>query len=160
MSPTTTPTAPTPTAPSAPTPTAWPEPTVRTEPRQLAPGGNGHVVVTLTVPDSCHVQSHTPAEPFLIPTTLEVAVDGAEVGPAVYPTGTVDRFDWTPVELEVYRGTVAIAVPVTVAPGRDQPLRITGTLRYQGCTETTCLPPVTRPIDAPVPVAAPRSVVT
>ena len=35
-------------------------------------GGEGRLVVTVRVPEGCHVQSHTPAEPFLIPTTLEL----------------------------------------------------------------------------------------
>ena len=67
---------------------AWPEPSVRVEPSRLAPGIQGRIVVTLEVPRGCHVQSHTPKEPFLIPTTILLDdVDGLDVGPAIYPDG-------------------------------------------------------------------------
>lgn len=132
----------------------WPAPSIRVEPRRLAPGGTGQIVVTLAIPDGCHVQSHTPKEPFLIPTAVElIGSDGLDVGAASYPAGHTERFEWTPVELDIYRGTVEIVVPVT-ASATSGTATVTGRLRFQGCTESACLPPTEHPIHARVEVTA------
>jgi DsbC/DsbD-like thiol-disulfide interchange protein len=113
------------------------------EPRRLAPGQRGRIVVTIDVPDGCHIQSHQPAEPFLIPTTLDLdGSAGLALGPATYPVGDMERFDWTPVVLNVYRGAVEIVVPVRVEAGTNPGRRtVSGRVRYQGCTVNACLPP-------------------
>lgn len=121
----------------------WPVPVANVEPPELPAGGRGRIVVAIEVPDGCHIQSHTPAEPFLIPTTLDLeGSDGLTFGPASYPVGDTERFDWTPVELNVYRGRVEIEVPVLVEAGASPGRRtVSGRVRYQGCTENACLPP-------------------
>lgn len=125
-------------------------PSVRVEPCRLAPGERGRIVVTLDIPSGCHVQSHTPKEPFLIPTTLRLDEPGdVTLGPAVYPPAHTQWFDWTSVELDVYRGTVDIVTPIEVANEATAGITtIAGHVRYQGCTETACLPPVDEPIEA------------
>jgi len=122
---------------------AWPTPSARVEPRRLVSGERGRIVVTIEVPEGCHIQSHQPAEPFLIPTTLDlVASAGLALGPATYPVGDTERFDWTPVVLNVYRGAVEIDVPVQVEAGANPGRRtVFGRVRYQGCTANACLPP-------------------
>ena len=87
--------------------------------------------------------SHLPSEPFLIPTTLGlVGSDGLTLGPASYPVGEAQRFDWTPVVLDVYRGRIEIDVPVRVETGAIPGRRtVSGRVRYQGCTANACLPP-------------------
>ncbi|HZD18702.1 MAG TPA: OsmC family protein [Actinomycetota bacterium] len=121
----------------------WTAPSAREEPRRLAPGEAGRIVVAIDVPEGCHIQSHTPAEPFLIPTTLALDPSaGLSFGPASYPAGETERFDWTPVVLDVYRGRIEIVVPVTVEAGAILGRRtVPGRVRYQGCTATACLPP-------------------
>lgn len=100
-------------------------------------------MVTIDVPDGCHIQSHQPAEPFLIPTTIDLdGSAGLAFGRATYPVGETETFDWTPVVLNVYRGAVEIDVPVRVEIGANPGRRtVSGRVRYQGCTETACLPP-------------------
>ena len=137
----------------------WPGPAAHVEPRQLAPGEQGRLVVTLEIPKGCHVQSHAPREPFLIPTTFRLDEDssGAILGPAVYPPAQTERFDWSPVVLDVYRDTLEIVVPVEIAP--NSPVgttTISGHVRYQGCTETACLPPVEHAVEAQLEVTAAR----
>ena len=118
---------------------AWPAPTVRVE--------RDRVIVRIDVPDGCHIQSHTPREPFLIPTVIEFDdVDGVELGTPIYPEAEVERFEWTPIELDIYRGTVEVVVPFTAAPVVARGGFARGSVRYQGCTETLCLPPVSHPI--------------
>ena len=78
---------------------AIPPPSVRIDPAHLEPGAPAQLTVTLDIPDGCHIQSHAPREPFLIPTVLEIDAFGdVTVGPPAYPVAVVERFDWTPVE--------------------------------------------------------------
>ena len=127
-----------------------PGPSARLEPPNPRAGDRGRLVVTLDIPPGVHIQSHDPAEPFLIPTTLHLdPIPDVTLGPAEYPTPHVERFDWTPVELEVYRGTIEIVVPITIAPSREGgAIAITGHLRYQACTESLCLAPSQLPVEA------------
>jgi hypothetical protein len=136
---------------------AWAPPTVRLEPYQLAPGDRGRIVVIIDVPEGCHVQSAQPADPFLIPTSVELAApDGVTTGEPVYPPAVCERYEWTPVELSVYRGTVEVVVPIQVAiDAPSGPLPIVGRVRFQGCTEYTCLPPVERPVEIALCIVAP-----
>jgi hypothetical protein len=133
----------------------WPPPTIRLEPHLLAPGERGRVVVTIDLPEGCHVQSAHPADPFLIPTSVELeALPGVTVGEVVYPPAEYERYEWTPVELSVYRGTVEVVVPIEVATDAPAgPLPIVGRVRFQGCSEYACLPPVERPVEVTLSVA-------
>ena len=133
----------------------WSPPRVRVEPPRLARGENGRVVVAIDVPDGCHVQSHEPVEPFLIATALELddPPAGLKLAEPHYPAAEPERFDWSSIVLTVYRGTIEIVVPLEVAatacPG---PTTISGRVRYQGCTETACLPPTDWPVDVQVEI--------
>jgi DsbC/DsbD-like thiol-disulfide interchange protein len=118
----------------------------RIEPVALEPSGVGTLVADVSIPDGCHIQSHEPGEPFLIPTELRLEPsEGLRIGEIAYPEGTARSFDWTPVVLRIYGGTIRITVPVRVdddaTPGQR---RISGTIRYQTCTESLCYPPTER----------------
>jgi len=136
---------------------AWPPPAIRLEPHQLASGDRGRIVVTIDVPDGCHVQSAQPAEPFLIPTSVELdAPPGVTIGEPVYPPAECEHYEWTPIELSIYRGIVEVVVPVEVATGVPPgALTMAGRVRYQGCTEYTCLPPVERPVELALSIVSP-----
>ena len=123
--------------------TVLPAPATRLEPPQLRAGDRGRLIVTLDIPPGVHIQSHDPSEPFLIPTTLHLdpTLD-ITVGPVEYPTPHTQRFDWTPIQLDVHQGLIDILVPITIAPTLDGGvIMITGHLRYQACTDSLCLPP-------------------
>jgi DsbC/DsbD-like thiol-disulfide interchange protein len=129
-----------------------PAPAMRLEPRALSAGARGQLIITLDIPAGVHLQSHAPTEPFLIPTTLHLdATPDVTFGPVDYPTPHTERFDWTPVRLDVYRGTIEIVVPIAVAPTWSGATTIAGQLHYQACTEHSCLPPAHRPIEVSLP---------
>ena len=122
----------------------------RVEPEELAPGEAGRLVVEVTIPEGCHIESYEPSEPFLIPAALALEdVDGVAMGRVAYPPDEVETFDWSPTVLKVYRGTVELTAPFEVAagatPGRR---RVTGRMGYQGCTETLCYPPAEQEVTA------------
>lgn len=138
----------------------WSAPSARVEPPRLAPGERGRIVVTIDVPGGCHVQSHTPREPFLIPTALELDDTSAVTfGSTVYPDGETKRLDWTPVVMEVYRDSVEIVVPVDVEPtAMPGTMTVSGRVRYQGCTDIACLPPAEHPLEVDLEVVGRPSV--
>jgi len=138
---------------------AWAPPSARLDPPRLAPGEHGLIVVTIDVPDGCHIQSAQPAEPFLIPTSVEFeSLDDLSIGGAIYPQAECVHHEWTPVALSIYRGRVEVSVPVEVATSaRPGLLTLTGRVRYQGCTEYTCLPPVERPVEVHVEIVSPSA---
>jgi len=137
---------------------SWLRTTARTEPATLPPGQKGRLVVEVTVPDGCHIEAREPGEPFLIPTALEFeSVDGVTIGPVEYPPGDVERFDWSPVVLRVYRGTFELRAPIEVSVGAARGRRrVVGRVRYQGCTQTLCYPPAVQEVTASLGVVASR----
>jgi len=120
-------------------------PTVGTRWRVLAEpvGGKGEAVLGLevTLDPGWHVNAHQPARAYLIPTELQIdAGEGAEVVDIRYPepvSRTIASIGGAP--LLVYEGTFAIE---TRWRG-PLPSRLNARLRYQACSDETCLPPKT-----------------
>jgi thiol:disulfide interchange protein DsbD len=101
-------------------------------------------VVEIAIAPGWHVNSHTPHEEFLIPTTVEVLPPaGVTAGEVLYPKA-VDRvlaFSGGKA-MALYEGTVKLTAPLSGTAAKDAgPLR--AKLRYQACNDTTCLPPKT-----------------
>lgn len=129
------------------------------EPLYLEPGQRGKLVVDVTIPDDCHIEAHEPIEPFLVPTKLDLdPVEGVAFGPVSNPEAEEKRFEWSPVVLRVYRGTIRLEVPFEVAAGAAAGLRqIRGRLSYQGCTRLACLMPSTQTVEAALEVGVAES---
>ena len=113
------------------------------EPAVLKPGVEGQLIVAVTIPAGGHIESDQPAEKFLIPTKLVLdPIEHIGYGPIRYPKAIEKRFSWTETVLKVFSSTIQIKVPLIVS--RDAPAKtvtIFGTLNYQGCTASSCLPP-------------------
>jgi len=133
----------------------WLSLSARVEPASLRPGERGRLVVEVTVPEGCHLESHDPSEPWLIPTVLGVeAPEGITAGEVDYPEGEERTFDWSPAVLRVYRGTLELSAPVEVARGASPgSVAVLGRLSYQGCTESLCLMPSEQAVEARLEIA-------
>ncbi len=89
-----------------------------------------------------HINSHTPREDYLIPTTFSIPEDsGVRLDGATYPTGT----DFTlPVDpnnkLRVYTGEFAIQATIVATRGDHL---VEAKLRFQACDKNACMPPRT-----------------
>jgi hypothetical protein len=103
------------------------------------------VALTLDLPPGVHIEPNQPAEPYLIPTVLDIE-DLAEVT-VVYPSPVIKDLGWRGVALTVLEGSVTFVVRGRVPAGVD---RIRGTLSYQPCVGGTCLPPRTVPWESPM----------
>jgi hypothetical protein len=95
-----------------------------------------------------HINSHTPKENFLIPTTFSIPEDsGVRLEAANYPPGDefVEPFDPTE-KVSVYTEEFTIEAHIVAGPGDHL---VQGKLHYQACTNNTCFPPktITVPID-------------
>jgi cytochrome c biogenesis DsbD-like protein len=95
-----------------------------------------------------HVNSHTPKEEFLIPTTLSVPDDsGVRLESASYPDGVDFTLPLDPsTKLSVYTGEFTINTRLVALRGNHL---VRASLHYQACDKNACMPPktITVPID-------------
>ncbi len=108
-------------------------------------GDRVEVQLLLEMPENTHIEPHEPPDPFLIPTVVEL--EDLEVDSIVYPEPTEKDIGLPGAPLLVYRGGVRITAQAR-ADARRQTLR--GTIRYQPCVGSACLPPRTQRWEAAV----------
>lgn len=121
--------------------------------RSAAPGEAGELIVSLSIAPGYHVMSDRPSDPSYIPTRVRFDdAAGVTWGDAQYPPPVHFRVDQR--SIDTFQGNALVRVPYRVAPGAPPAsLRVAGTVRYQACTEGSCLFPVTRPLTATIEVA-------
>jgi Disulphide bond corrector protein DsbC len=116
----------------------------------------GTVDLHFRIGQGFHVNSNTPSEEYLIPTTLKLeAPTDIIIGKVTYPAGKDMSFAFAPDQkLNVYSGDFAISVLVrplsSVLPGR---YAVRGELRFQACDNAACYPPKKLPVGFDVTVA-------
>lgn len=113
----------------------------------LSVGRRSVFKVELDIQETYHINAHRPSEDYLIPTSLELQpVPGLDLRGIRYPDAVEKQFSFSDRPLAVYEGTVEIIMEATPGPtlaGEKATLR--GHVRYQACTDTACLPEVSRP---------------
>jgi thioredoxin:protein disulfide reductase len=119
-------------------------------------GKEFEAAVVVAIQQGYHMNSHTPSEAYLIPTTLTATPPaGFKVVDTMYPPGKQIKFQFSEKPLDVYSGSVT--VKLKLAADASAPVgaaTIPVVLRYQACSETTCLPPTKVPVDVKFNVAA------
>jgi DsbC/DsbD-like thiol-disulfide interchange protein len=122
-------------------------------PPSAVAGGKVRVVVEMTLGPGWHVNSHRPAQSFLIPTTAALTASNGTFTEVRYPEPVTKKFEFADEALAVYEGTVRfeaeLALPATAAGKVD----LGGALSYQPCNETQCYPPAKATLGAAVAVA-------
>lgn len=122
-------------------------------------GKPGTVDLQFRVGEGFHVNSNTPTEDYLIPTTLKLeAPTDIVIGKVTYPAGKNMSFAFAPDQkLNVYSGEFTISVLVrplaSVLPGK---YAVRGELRFQACDNAACYPPRKLPVNFDVSVAKTR----
>lgn len=118
-------------------------------------GRKVEAAVVLDIPPGFHVNSNRPLGKYAVPTTLRVeAPNGFRVGPVSFPRAVVRRFSFskdTKEQLAVYEGKAVMRFNFWV-PANQQTgtIELRARLRYQGCNDEVCFPPVTREINLPI----------
>jgi hypothetical protein len=111
----------------------------------VAAGKASDVALHFRVAEGLHINSHTPKDEFLIPTTLSIP-DGAGVRleTAGYPSGTDFTLQSDPGnKLSVYMNEFVIQARVVASPGNHL---VEAKLHFQACDKNICLPPKTIPV--------------
>jgi DsbC/DsbD-like thiol-disulfide interchange protein len=119
-------------------------------------GKEFQVAIVAEIARGYHMNSHKPTDPYLIPTTLTPQLPaGFQLVDTIYPDGKRETFAFSPDKpLDVYSGSVTLRLRLTTQA--DAPLgaaTIPLTLRYQACSDSTCLPPVKVPVTAKLDIA-------
>ena len=114
----------------------------------LPAGRPSPVALHFRVVQGMHVNSHTPSDDYLIPTTFSIPDGaGARLEAATYPTATFITLPIDPkTKLSVYTGEFVINARIVATAGNHL---VQAKLHYQACNESQCLPPrtITVPID-------------
>jgi hypothetical protein len=100
------------------------------------------VTLHFRIAPGLHINSHTPKEDELIPTTLSIPEDsGVRLDGAVYPHGTDFTLPLDPqTKLSVYTGEFIIQARIVATAGD---YLVEARLRYQACDNNACMPPKT-----------------
>ncbi len=112
-------------------------------PPGLAPATKGTLTVELTLGPSWHVNSHTPSEDFLIPTTVKLTSTAGTLSPVTYPKHVEKRFSFSEKPLAVYEGTVKFTSELSLPAGASGKVTLGGEVTYQACNDKQCFPPET-----------------
>ena len=129
--------------------------TAAVAPAAVKPGGKVTLTLTVAIAPGYHINANKPDDENMIPTVFTAkAVPGVTFGKPVYPTPTQVTESYSPKPLKVYQGKAIISIPVTIArtakPGR---LSVGGDVEVQACNDTSCFPPKTLTVSAPVTVS-------
>lgn len=118
---------------------------------RLPAGKPSEVALHFRVIEGMHINSHSPHDDFLIPTTLSIpAGEGVRLQSADYPAGNDITLPSSPsMKLNVYSGEFVVRAHMLSAEGNHL---IKGTLHFQACNMSQCLPPQT--ITAAIDVVA------
>ncbi len=110
------------------------------------------LVLEVHVRDGWHVNAHDPDRPYLIPTELTVEPPaGVTVVGIDYPDAVLRSLRFaTGAPLRLYEGRFDIGVRLSGATSGT----VMGRLRYQACSDDTCLPPRILPINLDLARAA------
>jgi DsbC/DsbD-like thiol-disulfide interchange protein len=90
-----------------------------------------------------HINSHTPADALLLPTTVKLDEStGIKLLGEEYPKGTAFQLGKGET-LDVYQGEFRVRLQLLAALGETT---LTGALHYQACDNAGCLPPRVLPV--------------
>lgn len=103
------------------------------------------VTLHFRIAPGLHINSHTPKEEFLIPTTFSIPDGlGVRLAAANYPAGVDFTLPSDPGnKLSVYTGEFTIQARIVADLGNHL---VEAKLHFQACNDTQCMPPKTIPV--------------
>ena len=111
--------------------------------RVSVPAGKpSQVALHFRIAQGLHINSHTPSDEFLIPTTFSIPDgSGVRLDAATYPAGSSITLTYDPTtKLSVYTGEFIIQARLVATAGNHL---VQGKLHYQACDQNQCMPPKT-----------------
>jgi suppressor for copper-sensitivity B len=108
------------------------------------PGGTARLAVVMDIEAGWHTNSHQPTFDYLIPTEVNLDLpEGWSAAELSYPEGSLQEFEFVDQPISVYDGKAVILATLQVPEGAAGETTITARVRYQACTDSQCLAPVT-----------------
>ncbi len=124
-------------------------------PDSAAAGSRVPIAVEMSLGPGWHVNSHTPAEKFLIPTDVRLTATSGALAPIRYPPHVERRFEFAETAMLVYEGTVRFETELTLPADAGTRVSIAGSVSFQACNEKQCFPPSRIALEATLVVTAP-----
>ncbi len=123
-------------------------------------GASLQLALVAVIAKGFHVNANKTSDEFLIPTTLDAQLPaGLRSLQTIYPPGKLKNLSFSDKPVNVYDGTVTLFLKMQVAQDAPLgPIQIPLSIRYQACSDTTCLPPVRLPLTLSLTVAPAGSV--
>jgi Thiol:disulfide interchange protein DsbD, N-terminal len=111
----------------------------------VAAGKASPVTLHFRIAPGLHINSHTPSDDYLIPTTFSIPEGaGVRLDKASYPAGADMTLPADPkTKLSVYTGEFAIQARIVSTAGNHL---VQAKLHYQACDQRQCMPPKTIPV--------------
>lgn len=111
----------------------------------VAAGKVSDVVLHFRVAQGLHINSHSPKDEYLIPTTFSIPEGlGVRLQDATYPAGLEFTLPADPAtRLSVYTNEFEIEARIVADAGNHL---VEAKLRYQACDKNVCYPPKTIPV--------------
>jgi len=106
----------------------------------VKPGTEQVVELRFRVDPGYHINSHSPMDDLLIPTTLKFVPGAVKVEGTEYPQGEIIKLTGNGEGLDVYQGEFKVQMRLVAPRGFST---MTGTVRYQACDNSACFPPKT-----------------
>ncbi len=109
------------------------------------------VDISIQLRSGYHVNSNTPADPYLIPLKLTLTSSAVEAANVEYPKPQMQKFSFSDKPVSVFEGEFKAHTTLKALPTAPTGLtNVAGKLRYQACNDRMCLPP--RTVDLKIPV--------
>jgi thioredoxin:protein disulfide reductase len=122
-------------------------------PHTVKRGASFETPVTVTIRKGYHINSHQPEDKYLIPLSLRWESPLAEPVETRFPQPLRQRFAFSDKELSVFEGKFELKQVLRIKPDATRGFAsVGGTLRYQACTDTECLPPTSIPVRVTVDI--------
>ncbi len=120
----------------------------------VRPGDEVHLDLRITVDEGWHINSHAPLQDYLVPTSVTLKDNpAARVGNITYPEGTSMTFEFSSEPLSIYKGEIAIQIPIEIAStATEGVVDLSFNLQIQPCNESACSAPETLVLSVPVDV--------
>jgi thiol:disulfide interchange protein DsbD len=109
----------------------------------LKAGLSAPITLELTIKSPYHINADQPLEDFLIGATVDFkAPTGVVYKKIMFPPAEIRKLDLSPNPMAIYEGAVRITAEVSLAPDfKAAEFTIEGSVGYQACDNTMCLPP-------------------
>jgi hypothetical protein len=116
-------------------------------------GTDAAVTLKVQLATGYHVNTNTPSDQYLIPLRLTWEAGPLQAASVEYPKGKFEKYQFSDKPLSVYTGDFDLVTHFKAPPGAPKGShKLTGKLRYQACTHSTCFPPKTITVEQPVEI--------